>query len=110
MNDDNINFGNLDAETFREMLTKDTDAVLIDVRTLWENNQSRIPNSLLIDINNPVFAEEIDKLDKNKNYFLYCRSGSRSYYACAYMMKIGFKNVYNLKPGIIGWKGEVEPE
>ena len=110
MLNEKVNFGNLDAETFHEMLTKDPEAVLVDVRTPWENNQARIPNSLLIDINSPAFAEEIEKLDRSKNYFLYCRSGSRSYYACDYMMKIGFKSVYNLKPGIIGWKGEVEQE
>ncbi|HEY7750989.1 MAG TPA: rhodanese-like domain-containing protein [Ignavibacteriaceae bacterium] len=110
MSDTKINFGNLDADTFHEMISKDPDAILIDVRTPFENNQARIPNSVLIDINNPSFPEEIDKLDKSKNYFLYCRSGSRSYYACAYMKKIGFNNVYNLKPGIIGWKGEIEPE
>jgi rhodanese-related sulfurtransferase len=108
MSDTKINFGNLDAETFQKMLNQDSDAVLIDVRTPRENNQARIPNSILIDINNPAFPQEIDKLDKNKNYYLYCRSGNRSYYACAYMVKIGFKTVYNLKPGIIGWSGETE--
>jgi len=108
MKDEKINFGNLDAEVFNEMLKKDPEAVLIDVRTPVENSLSRIPNSILIDINNPSFAEEIEKQDKSKNYYLYCRSGNRSYYACAYMMKIGFKSVYNLKPGIIGWQGEIE--
>ena len=108
MKDENINFGNLDAEAFHEMLMKDPDAVLIDVRTPGENSLSRIPNSNLIDINNQSFAEEIEKLDKNKNYYLYCRSGVRSFHACNYMLKIGFKTVYNLKPGIIGWNGEIE--
>ena len=108
MKDEKINFRNLDAEAFNEMLMKDPDAILIDVRTLGENSLSRIPNSNLIDINNPSFAEEIEKLDKSKNYYLYCRSGVRSYHASHYMLKIGFKSVYNLKPGIIGWKGEIE--
>ena len=108
MKNENINFGNLDAEAFHEMLMKDPDAVLIDVRTPGENSLSRIPRSNLIDINNPSFAEEIEKLDKSKNYYLYCRSGVRSYHACNYMLKIGFKSVYNLKPGIIGWQGEIE--
>ena len=108
MKDEKLNFGNLDAEAFNEMLMKDPDAILIDVRTLGENSLSRIPKSNLIDINNPSFAEEIEKLDKSKNYYLYCRSGVRSYHASHYMLKIGFKSVYNLKPGIIGWKGEIE--
>ncbi|MBT7006542.1 MAG: rhodanese-like domain-containing protein, partial [Thiotrichales bacterium] len=34
-----------------------------------------------------------------------CRSGQRSATACAQMKKSGFEQVYNLKGGIISWKG-----
>ncbi|MBE0570362.1 MAG: rhodanese-like domain-containing protein [Ignavibacteriaceae bacterium] len=99
---------NLDAKTFEKKLAEDKDAVLLDVRTPMENQMVRIPNSILIDINNPMFAQEVDKLDKNKSYYVYCRSGNRSYHAGNYMLKIGFEKVYNLEPGIIGWDGDKE--
>jgi len=92
------------------MLKEDGNAVLLDVRTAIENQMARIPNSLLIDFTNPAFKVEVDKLDKRKNYFVYCRSGNRSYLAGVQMLQVGFKKVYNLKPGIIGWKGEIEKE
>ena len=99
---------NLNSETFAEKLKEDSNAVLIDVRTKSENQLNRIPNSLLLDISNPAFFQKLDKLDKTKNYYLYCRSGNRSFYAGNQMIKLGFVSVYNLQPGIIGWKGEIE--
>ena len=99
---------NLDEETFRKKLEEDKDAVLLDVRTPAENHLLRIPNSILIDINNPDFAEEINKLDRSKSYYVYCRSGNRSFHAGNYMLRVGFEKVYNLLPGIIGWNGEKE--
>jgi rhodanese-related sulfurtransferase len=99
---------NLNSETFAAKLKEDSNAVLIDVRTKSENQLNRIPNSLLLDISDPAFFQKLDKLDKNKNYYLYCRSGNRSWYAGNQMIKLGFVSVYNLQPGIIGWKGEIE--
>jgi rhodanese-related sulfurtransferase len=99
---------NLDSKTFEQKLAGDKDAVLLDVRTPMENQMVRIPNSILIDINSPKFVEEIGKLDKSKSYYVYCRSGNRSYHAGNYMLKAGFEKVYNLEPGIIGWNGKKE--
>ena len=98
----------VDAETFGNMIKEDENGVLIDVRTSMENKMLRIPNSLLIDIASPFFIPELDKLDRNKNYYLYCRSGNRSFHAGDQMLKMGFKNVCHLQPGIIGWQGETE--
>ncbi len=99
---------NLDSDGFQKQLNENQDSVLIDVRTASENMQSRIPNSLLLDLMNPRFKQELEKLDKSKSYYLYCRSGNRSYHAAKEMMKMGFEKVYNLAPGIIGWYGPTE--
>ena len=97
---------NLDARTFEKKIAEDPDAVLLDVRTPMEHQMVRIPNSILIDINNPMFMQEIDRLDRKKSYYVYCRSGNRSFHAGIYMLKAGFEKVYNLEPGIIGWHGK----
>jgi len=99
---------NLDSKTFEKKFAKDKDAILLDVRTPMENQMVRIPNSVLIDINSPIFMQEIEKLDKSKNYYVYCRSGNRSFHAGNFMLQAGFQKVYNLEPGIIGWHGEKE--
>ncbi|MCG6913156.1 rhodanese-like domain-containing protein [bacterium BMS3Abin03] len=98
---------NLDAFAFEQKLKDDENGVLIDVRTPMEHQQKRIPDSILVDISNPQFLSEINKLDKSKNYYIYCRSGNRSFIAGMQMLSIGFKSVSHLQPGIIGWKGEI---
>jgi len=99
---------NLDAKSFEEKIADDIDAILLDVRTPVEHQMERIPNSFLIDINNAMFIREVEKLDKKKSYYVYCRSGNRSFHAGNYMLGAGFEKVYNLQPGIIGWHGEKE--
>ena len=99
---------NLDPKMFEKRVTEDKEAILLDVRTPMEHQMVRIPNSILIDINSPTFMQEIEKLDKNKSYYVYCRSGNRSFHAGNYMLKAGFEKVYNLEPGIIGWQGQKE--
>lgn len=99
---------NLDSKTFEQKFTEDKNAVLLDVRTPIENQMVRIPNSILIDLNSPMFMQEIEKLDKSKSYYVYCRSGNRSFHAGNFMLQAGFEKVYNLEPGIIGWHGEKE--
>jgi len=99
---------NLDAKMFEKRVTEDKEAILLDVRTPMEHQMVRIPNSILIDINSPTFLQEIEKLDKNKSYYVYCRSGNRSFHAGNYMLKAGFDKVFNLEPGIIGWQGQKE--
>ncbi|MFA7289324.1 MAG: rhodanese-like domain-containing protein [Melioribacteraceae bacterium] len=99
---------NLDSDTFNEQMKSDKDAVLIDVRTLAENQDQRIPNSILLDMMSPKFSTELEKLDKSKSYYMYCRSGNRSHHASKLMLQMGFEKVYNLADGMIGWNGEVE--
>ncbi|MCX6164677.1 MAG: rhodanese-like domain-containing protein [Ignavibacteriae bacterium] len=76
---------------------------IIDVRTPTEHFGARIENSILADIYSPDFKKVIEKLDKEENYLIYCRSGNRSRTACNFLMKWGFTNVLNLSGGIISW-------
>ena len=81
---------------------------IIDVRTPKEFQEFRIPASENIDFYDPQnFLKKINLLDKDASYFLYCKSGVRSYNSCTIMKDMGFKNVYNLVGGISHWNGEV---
>ena len=89
-------------------LTDDANAVVIDVRTDVEVAGGIIPNAIHIDIyKGQEFLDEIEALDKSKNYYVYCRSGNRSGKACAIMRQLGFENAYNLGGGILEWEGDL---
>jgi rhodanese-related sulfurtransferase len=98
----------LSQEEWTERLENSTKAFLLDVRTPEEVEDGYIPNATNIDIHlGQGFLDEIEKLDKSKTYFVYCRSGARSGQACAIMNSVGFKNAYNLLGGFMNWEGEV---
>lgn len=79
------------------------DLVILDVRTPQEVMAEKIGEPINLDFYNPNFTQELDKLDKEKTYLVYCRSGSRSSSAMEIMKELGFKKVYNLSGGIMGW-------
>jgi rhodanese-related sulfurtransferase len=91
----------IDADEFETL--KNQGYKIIDVRTPAEHLEARIENSILADIYSPDFKRVIEKLNKEDNYLIYCRSGNRSRTACDFLMKWGFKNVLNLSGGIISW-------
>ena len=71
---------------------------LIDVRSYAEVQQSGyIKNSINIALDDYKFEEKISQLDKNREYIVYCASGSRSGMASMRMYKLGFTNINNLK-------------
>ena len=80
--------------------------ILLDVRTEEECSESKIPGSLNIDYYSENFKNNLDKLNKNLNYYIYCRSGNRSGKTVVILREKGFKNVFNLEGGIIAWKKE----
>jgi rhodanese-related sulfurtransferase len=99
---------NLEQEDWRDQLNKDTNAVILDVRTEDEFAEGMIPGAINIDIyKGQGFIYSIEELDKSKNYYVYCRSGGRSGQACSIMSQLGFENTYNLLGGIMNWEGEV---
>jgi rhodanese-related sulfurtransferase len=91
-----------------KQLEEDKNAVVLDVRTQEEIELGVIPNAIHIDIyKGQGFIYEVDKLDKTKNYYVYCKAGGRSAQACAVMNQLGFENTYNLVGGFSQWQGEV---
>ena len=99
---------NLSQIEWAKALTKQPEAVILDVRTEEEFESGYIPNAKNIDLRmGPGFIDEINTLEKNKSYYVYCRSGARSAQAVQLMRDLGFNETYNLLGGILDWEGEV---
>ena len=86
-----------------EALKNDKDLVVIDVRNTGELSSGVIPKSIHINVMESSFTTKVKELDRTKTYVIYCRSGLRSARACQIMAKNEFKDLYNLKGGLIAW-------
>jgi rhodanese-related sulfurtransferase len=95
-------FRSLNGFEFRNEYNKSKCPVLLDVRTPGEFLSGTIEGATNIDVMSSDFGEQLRKLDKSKEYFLFCRSGGRSAHACSIMAGLGF-HVSNLQGGIGAW-------
>ena len=92
----------------KELMAKHPDTVLIDVRTPEEFRSERIPGAINLPLGEIVKGNLPAQLDdKNRLYFVYCRSGRRSALAVKLLEALGFKNACNLG-GILDWPYEIE--
>ncbi len=99
---------NENAGTFAATI-QNSGVVVLDVRTSGEFESGHIANSVNIDVEAGSFENEIANLDKNAQYAVYCHSGRRSGIAAELMEKNGFKEIHNLKDGIISWQAAGYP-
>lgn len=76
---------------------------LIDVRTPQEIVAGIIPGTTLA-MPLSVLPLRINDISRDKQVIFYCRSGARSAQACMFLsQQHGFRNLYNLRGGIITW-------
>lgn len=73
---------------------------IVDVRTPAEYAAGHVQGAIDVDVRAADFAQQLDKLDKNGTYVVYCHSGNRSTQATDAMAAAGFTHVYNLQGGI----------
>ncbi|WP_448587407.1 rhodanese-like domain-containing protein [Thermocrinis sp.] len=96
----------IDAKEAKRLLEEEKDnVILLDVRTPPEHIQLRIPNSILIPLDELRFS--YGSLPKDKKIIVYCRSGERSAFATYLLRHLGYE-AYNLAGGILVWNYEKE--
>jgi len=97
---------NTRAKIFYQMLIREKNPQIIDIRTPQEYQAGHIKNAVLINFYDPDFAQNVEKagLDKNKPIYIYCRSGSRTGHSIKIFQQLGFKHVVNLGYGLNEWR------
>ena len=96
----------LSQDEWATQLESDSKSVILDVRTQEELEEGMIPEALHMDIySGQEFISGLEKLDKTQNYYVYCRSGTRSAQACCIMEQLGFTSKFNLSGGFLEWTG-----
>jgi len=94
---------NVDANTFNQLATSGK-GIILDVRTPEEIATGNIPNASIINFYDEDFVGKINLMNKDKEIYVYCRSGGRSAKAADLLVKNGFNKVYNLDGGITAWQ------
>ena len=89
---------------YMKQLQNDSKAYLLDVRRADEYAAGHLPGAALLDVTDSVaFARGVELLDKEKNIYIYCRSGRRSRKAADILTSKGFK-VCDMQGGYNAWK------
>lgn len=99
----------LSIEEYDKAIKADTTAVIIDVRQPAEYAEGHLSGASLLNVlDEQTFDKGIEKLDKAKTYYIYCRSGRRSQTATKKMQQRSLK-VFDLKGGFNAWKAAGMP-
>ncbi|GAB2972839.1 hypothetical protein GCM10027049_03420 [Mucilaginibacter puniceus] len=96
----------ISVQELKEKIDKGEDFQLIDVREDFEYQVSNLGGELI-----PLggILIETDKISKDKDVVIMCRSGKRSAAAAMQLEAQGFTNLYNLYGGILAWQEDIDP-
>lgn len=98
-----VGFSNVDSQGLRA--AQQRGATVLDVRTESEYNAGHIPGAELVA--EGTYAQALANADRNKEYVVYCATGSRSSVVVEWMKANGFKNVKHFNAGIVSWDGDI---
>lgn len=92
----------------KALLDSGSDIQLIDVREPAEFESAQIGGELI-----PLgtIPQNVDKISKDKQVIIHCRSGKRSANAIMFLeSNFGYENLYNLEGGILAWRDEIDED
>ncbi|QFQ32535.1 rhodanese-related sulfurtransferase [Buchnera aphidicola (Aphis fabae)] len=101
----------INAEQVNLMLNN-KDTIFVDMRNSYEYKIGHFPNA--VEIKSKTFREQLKNVikvmnyDKKKNIVMYCTGGIRCEKATSWMIFNGFKNIYHIEGGIIGYVNEAK--
>ena len=94
-------------QELKSMLDAQSDFQLIDVREPYEFEISNLGGELIPMADVP---HNLNRISKEKQVVVHCRTGSRSGNIIQWLEKNhGLSNLYNLKGGMRAWAAEIDP-
>lgn len=96
-------------EAAAETMADNPNAIVLDIRTAEEFYAGTIEGSINIDFYAADFAAQLDKLDKDADYVMYCNSGNRSGDAMSTFEDLEFQSVTEIDGGIQAWYADGLP-
>jgi len=97
----NGQYDTIDAEELKERIAGVNPPLVIDVRTKREFEIDHIESAINIPLDE--LRSNIEKLDRDSEIIVHCRTSYRSYLAYRILKNNGFKNVKNLNGSYLSW-------
>ena len=97
----------ISVEALNEKLVAGESINLVDVREPHEHADFNI-GGILLPLGH-VQTMQIDEIEdlRDKEVFIYCRSGNRSGQACMILEQMGFTNLVNVSGGMLAWQDRI---
>lgn len=93
----------VEPDTAATIIAENPEAIVLDIRTPEEYSEGIIEGAINIDFYEASFADQLDALDKDATYVVYCRSDNRSGQAMDTFAELGFQQVTEIDGGIANW-------
>ncbi len=97
------------ARELKEMLDRDDDIFLVDVREPNEYEIVSIPGAVLIPKDQFLSGAALERLPQDKRVVLHCKSGARSAECLAIVKNAGFTDAAHVGGGVLAWISQVDP-
>lgn len=94
-------------DELKQRLDQKEPLFILDVRNPEEFQICRLNGSKLLPL--PELRDRYRELDPSREIIVHCKSGMRSMKAMQFLREAGFKNVKNLKGGILAWAHQIDP-
>ena len=97
------------ATELKQMLDRDENIFLIDVREPNEYEIVSIPGATLIPKGEFLSGAALERMPQDKRIVLHCKSGQRSAEVLAVVKDAGFSDAVHVGGGVLGWINQVDP-
>ena len=92
---------NISSTQAKALLAKDKKVMILDVRTPEEFQQARLHGAKLIPISE--LERRVQEVPRDRPIFVYCSVGARSASAAGFLASQGYKEIYQMSDGLVGW-------
>ena len=100
------NFGEITVGELKKLFDNNMAPLVLDVREPFEIDIAKIEGTFHIPMRD--VENRLDELNVNDEIIVQCKSGGRSAKICKLLIEHDFKNVKNLKGGILAWSKKVD--
>ena len=85
----------------KALLAGNSRVLVLDVRTPEEYQQAHMRGALLIPVGE--LSKRVQEVPKDRPLLVYCAVGSRSVAAVNFLASKGYRELYNMSDGLVGW-------